>query len=114
MMLVLLALDTFFKHTVRVENWENLHICFHCIHRMPVSYFHCTTRVLVSGTNITPMVMMKLIYHWSCQTNINNVVQWVKVSHEVVDRVYTINRCIAVAAVQVPNLYIPGVFFSIH
>ena len=60
------------------------------------------------------MVMMKLIYHWSCQTNINNVVQWVKVSHEVVDRVYTINRCIAVAAVQVPNLYILGVFFSIH
>ncbi len=30
------------------------------------------------GTN-PPAVILKLIYHWSCQTNIPNVSQWVKV-----------------------------------
>lgn len=26
-----------------------------------------------------PMVLLKLLYHWACQTNIQNVVQWVRV-----------------------------------
>ena len=30
-----------------------------------------------------PMSLLKLIYHWACQTSVSNVIQWVKV-----DRAY--------------------------
>lgn len=33
---------------------------------------------LFEGSNHPPTVLLKLIYHWACQTNIQNVVQWVK------------------------------------
>lgn len=27
-----------------------------------------------------PTILLKLVYHWCCQTSVNNVVQWVKAS----------------------------------
>jgi len=72
------------------------------LHEGGVSKFTSVFRgsIFELGTNISPMIVVKLIYHWSCQTNITNVAQWVKVDNSVVDRIFTVARCIAVAAVQ--------------
>lgn len=44
-----------------------------CPHRF-VSVFNGS---LFEGAAHPPVVLLKLIYHWACQTNIQNVVQWV-------------------------------------
>ena len=54
----------------------------------------------MTGTT-APQTVIKLIYHWCCQTNIPNVEQWVKVDKAVIDKVYQTARAICVAAVQV-------------
>ncbi|GJQ70106.1 hypothetical protein Trydic_g22577 [Trypoxylus dichotomus] len=36
---------------------------------------------LFEGSPHPPSVILKLIYHWACQTNVQNVVQWVKVDN---------------------------------
>jgi len=51
-------------------------------------------------TNHAPTVILKMIYHWSCQTNLPNVAQWVKVDNGQIDQFFTHLRCIAVGAVQ--------------
>ena len=51
------------------------------------------------GTH-APAVILKLIYHWSCQTNIPNVSQWVKVDNATIDRIFTYCRSVCSAAVQ--------------
>jgi len=51
-------------------------------------------------SNYTPTVILKLIYHWACQTNLPNVAQWVKVDNTQIDNFYTNLRCVCVAAVQ--------------
>ena len=57
-----------------------------------------------------PTSILKLMYHWSCQTNINNVVQWVKADQSVVSKYYEVFRAVCVATVQeeVVNLGGPG------
>jgi len=47
-----------------------------------------------------PTVLLKLIYHWSCQTNIPNVAQWVKVDNAAIDTFFTACRAVCVGAVQ--------------
>ena len=47
-----------------------------------------------------PTVLLKLLYHWSCQTNIPNVAQWVKVDNAAIDAFFTACRAICVGAVQ--------------
>jgi len=47
-----------------------------------------------------PTVLLKLLYHWSCQTNIPNVAQWVKVDNGAIDAFFTACRAICVGAVQ--------------
>lgn len=47
-----------------------------------------------------PNVMLKLIYHWVCQTSLNNVLTWVKVDHLTVDTFFRHMRCICIASVQ--------------
>ena len=47
-----------------------------------------------------PSVLMKMIYHWVCQTSLNNVLTWVKVDHNTIDTFYRHMRCICVATVQ--------------
>ena len=45
-------------------------------------------------------MVLKLIYHWSCQTNIQNVMQWVKVDYTVINLFFQIFRSVCVASVQ--------------
>lgn len=46
----------------------------------------------------TPSVLLKLIYHWSCQTNVQNVVQWVKVNNLFIKQFYTHLRAVCTVA----------------
>lgn len=46
----------------------------------------------------TPSVLLKLIYHWSCQTNVQNVVQWVKIDNFFIKQFYTQLRGICTVA----------------
>jgi len=47
-----------------------------------------------------PSVILKLIYHYVCQTSLNNVLTWVKVDNATVDTFYRHLRCICIASVQ--------------
>ncbi|XP_031342843.1 uncharacterized protein LOC116170521 isoform X2 [Photinus pyralis] len=47
-----------------------------------------------------PSVILKLIYHWACQTNIQNVVQWVKVDNFYVKGIYTWLRAMCTVALH--------------
>ncbi len=47
-----------------------------------------------------PSVCLKLMYHWVCQTNLSNVLAWVKVDQVTVDTFYRHLRCLCTAAVQ--------------
>ena len=48
----------------------------------------------------TPTICLKLLYHWSCQTNIANVGNWVKVQSKTINQFYSMMRAVCVAAVQ--------------
>ncbi|XP_012285507.1 uncharacterized protein LOC105702483 isoform X3 [Orussus abietinus] len=54
---------------------------------------------LFQGATHTPTVLLKLIYHWACQTNVQNVVSWVKVPNFYVKNFYTNLRSVCTAAV---------------
>lgn len=54
---------------------------------------------IFQGAAYTPTVLLKLIYHWACQTNVQNVVSWVKVSNVYVKNFYTHLRSICTAAI---------------
>ncbi|KAB7494187.1 Pogo transposable element with ZNF domain [Armadillidium nasatum] len=43
---------------------------------------------------IPPTSILKLIYHWSCQTAINNVETWVKVEKQIISKTYHHLKCI--------------------
>ncbi|XP_014481960.1 PREDICTED: uncharacterized protein LOC106748192 isoform X2 [Dinoponera quadriceps] len=47
----------------------------------------------------TPTVLLKLIYHWACQTNVQNVVAWVKVTNLYLKNFYNNLRSVCTAAV---------------
>lgn len=53
---------------------------------------------IFEGGTQPPTVIVKLIYHWSCQTNVQNVVQWVKVENLFVKTMYTWLRAICTMA----------------
>jgi len=55
---------------------------------------------IFEASSHSPTVVLKLIYHWSCQTNINNVIQWVKVDHHSVNFYWQLFRSVCVATVQ--------------
>lgn len=46
----------------------------------------------------TPSVLLKLVYHWSCQTNVQNVVQWVKVSNLFIKQFFASLRAVCTVA----------------
>ncbi|XP_035744018.1 uncharacterized protein LOC118451481 isoform X2 [Vespa mandarinia] len=54
---------------------------------------------IFQGAPYTPTVLLKLIYHWACQTNVQNVVSWVKVSNIYVKNFYTNLRSACTAAI---------------
>ena len=65
---------------------------------------------LFEASTHSPTVVLKLIYHWSCQTNIQNVVQWVKVDYTVINLFFQMIRSVCVASVQeeIVNMGGPG------
>lgn len=52
------------------------------------------------GAPHPPSVLLKLIYHWSCQTNVQNVVQWVKVDNLYVKGLFTWLRAVCTVALH--------------
>lgn len=62
---------------------------------------------LFEGSNHPPTVLLKLIYHWACQTNIQNVVQWVKVDNFYVKGLFTWLRAACSISLQ-KNLKLMG------
>lgn len=67
-----------------------------CPHRF-VSVFSGS---LFEGSPHPPSVILKLIYHWCCQTNVQNVIQWVKVDNLFVKGLYTWLRAICSVALH--------------
>ncbi|XP_056629801.1 uncharacterized protein LOC130440571 [Diorhabda sublineata] len=55
---------------------------------------------LFEGSPHPPMVILKLLYHWACQTNIQNVTQWVKVDNLYVKGMFTWLRSTCTVALQ--------------
>lgn len=55
---------------------------------------------LFEGAPHPPSVILKLIYHWSCQTNVQNVVQWVKVENLYVKGLFTWLRAVCTVALH--------------
>ncbi|XP_011504181.1 PREDICTED: uncharacterized protein LOC105367231 isoform X2 [Ceratosolen solmsi marchali] len=54
---------------------------------------------IFQGAPHSPTVLLKLIYHWSCQTNVQNVISWVKVTNYYVKTFYATLRSVCTAAV---------------
>lgn len=65
----------------------------------PERYVSVFSGSIFQGAPYTPTVLLKLIYHWACQTNVQNVVSWVKVSNIYLKNFYTNLRSICTAAV---------------
>ncbi|XP_035919690.1 uncharacterized protein LOC118517556 [Anopheles stephensi] len=59
------------------------------------SVFHGS---LFEGSPHPPSVILKLIYHWACQTNVSNVVNWVKVDNVYLKNLYTLLRSVCTLA----------------
>uniref|UniRef100_A0A1B6CG52 C2H2-type domain-containing protein n=1 Tax=Clastoptera arizonana TaxID=38151 RepID=A0A1B6CG52_9HEMI len=55
---------------------------------------------IFEGAPHAPQILLKLIYHWSCQTNIQNITQWVKVENIHVKNFFTNLRAVCTAAVH--------------
>uniref|UniRef100_A0A1B6KNR9 C2H2-type domain-containing protein n=1 Tax=Graphocephala atropunctata TaxID=36148 RepID=A0A1B6KNR9_9HEMI len=55
---------------------------------------------IFEGAPHAPTVLVKLLYHWSCQTNVNNIASWVKVDGLYVKSFYTNIRSVCTAAVH--------------
>ena len=54
---------------------------------------------IFQGAPHSPTVLLKLIYHWSCQTNVQNVISWVKVTNYYVKTFYASLRSICTASI---------------
>ncbi|XP_044267010.1 uncharacterized protein LOC123012884 [Tribolium madens] len=66
---------------------------------------------IFEGSQHPPMAILKLLYHWCCQTIVQNVTQWVKVDNLYVKGMYTWLRSICTVAIytHIKQLGGPGV-----
>lgn len=55
---------------------------------------------LFEGSAHPPSVLLKLVYHWSCQTMVQNVTQWVKVDNLYVKGLFTWLRAVCTVALH--------------
>ncbi|CAG9134723.1 unnamed protein product [Plutella xylostella] len=55
---------------------------------------------IFEGATHPPSVLLKLVYHWACQTNVQNVVQWVKVDNLYVKALFTWLRAVCTSAIH--------------
>lgn len=49
---------------------------------------------------VPPTSVLKLVYHWSCQTSISNVENWVKVDKSFVNKMFQYLRCVCSVMLQ--------------
>ncbi|XP_020294539.1 uncharacterized protein LOC109860088 isoform X3 [Pseudomyrmex gracilis] len=70
-------------------------ICSNC----PDKFVSVFSGSIFQGAPYTPTILLKLIYHWACQTNVQNVISWVKVSNVYLKNFYTNLRSICTAAI---------------
>ncbi|GLH04372.1 Pogo transposable element with ZNF domain, partial [Gryllus bimaculatus] len=72
-------------------------ICEFCPTQLFVSVFSGS---IFEGAPHPPLVLMKLIYHWACQTTASNIVSWVKVESFYVKMFFAQMRAVCTAAVH--------------
>lgn len=66
----------------------------------PTRFVSVFNRSIFEGAPYAPTVLLKLIYHWVCQTNVTNVVQWVKVDNLYLKNFYAWLRSVCTIALQ--------------
>ncbi|KAL0895131.1 hypothetical protein ABMA27_013583 [Loxostege sticticalis] len=66
----------------------------------PTRFVSVFSSSIFEGATFPPSVLLKLIYHWACQTNVQNVVQWVKVDNLYVKGLFTWLRAICTSAIH--------------
>lgn len=66
----------------------------------PTRFVSVFNRSIFEGAPYAPTVLLKLIYHWVCQTNVTNVVQWVKVDNLYLKNFYSWLRSVCTIALQ--------------
>lgn len=66
----------------------------------PTRFVSVFNRSIFEGAPYPPTVLLKLIYHWTCQTNVSNVVQWVKVENMYLKNFYSWLRSCCTLALQ--------------
>ncbi|XP_072937129.1 uncharacterized protein row isoform X2 [Epargyreus clarus] len=66
----------------------------------PTRFVSVYSSSIFEGATFPPSVLLKLIYHWACQTNVQNVVQWVKVDNLYVKGLFTWLRAVCTSAVH--------------
>lgn len=66
----------------------------------PTRFVSVFSSSLFEGATHPPSVLLKLIYHWACQTNVQNVVQWVKVDNLYVKGLFTWLRAACTSALH--------------
>ncbi|XP_052758574.1 uncharacterized protein LOC113516907 [Galleria mellonella] len=66
----------------------------------PTRFVSVFSSSIFEAATFPPSVLLKLIYHWACQTNVQNVVQWVKVDNLYVKGLFTWLRAICTSAIH--------------
>lgn len=66
----------------------------------PTRFVSVYSSSIFEGATFPPSVILKLIYHWACQTNVQNVVQWVKVDNLYVKGLFTWLRAVCTSAIH--------------
>ncbi|XP_049884360.1 uncharacterized protein LOC126379564 [Pectinophora gossypiella] len=66
----------------------------------PTRFVSVFSSSIFEGATFPPSVLLKLIYHWACQTNVQNVVQWVKVDNLYVKSLFTWLRAVCTSAIH--------------
>ncbi|XP_016953460.1 uncharacterized protein LOC108026807 [Drosophila biarmipes] len=81
----------------------------------PYRFVSVFNNSIFEGAQHPPTFLLKLIYHWACQTSIQNVVQWVKVDSVYIKGIYTWLRAICTLAVhqKCKKLGGPGKFVEV-
>ena len=54
---------------------------------------------IFEGAPHAPTILLKLMYHWACQTNVHNIISWVKVDNLYIKNFFTNLRAVCTAAV---------------
>ncbi|KAG8229396.1 hypothetical protein J437_LFUL000917 [Ladona fulva] len=55
---------------------------------------------IFEGVPHTPKTILKLIYHWACQTSTTNIAQWVHVTMNYIKTFHTAMRAVCIASVH--------------